>query len=120
MSKELDYFPPNGTKWKWESKTLQHSPWICCLSTQRERKLFTWPLSIVAVVDLADGLYHWTVEVCDFRGDRSALFGFSDDPLKACLDAEKFGELRMDDLLPDWARTALVNKWRPPVSTKWT
>jgi hypothetical protein len=119
MTKELGYFPPNGTKWKWEPKTLNYSPWICCLSRQREPKLFMYPFDIKLIVDLINTHFHWVIELIDFQGNYSIISGISEDPLQACLTAEEIGECKMDELLPDWIRTALENKWRPPASSKY-
>jgi hypothetical protein len=114
MSHELDYFPPNKTKWKWGAKVLRNKEWWCDLSHQREAGLDMFPASVDLTVDLIDGKYWWRVSVRNFSYKDSELNGTSKDPLKACLRAEKVGEAMLDKLLPDWARTALKNKWRPP------
>jgi hypothetical protein len=116
MSFELDYFPPNGTKWKWSSKALNYSPWLCNLARQKEPGLNLWPLDVMLIVDLVKDRWVWQVEVIDFQHQRAIIKGAENDPLKACFAAEIAGEGVLADLLPDWVRAALANKWRPPAT----
>lgn len=115
MSREQDYFAPKGTKWKWGPKALQHYGWFCHLSEQREPGLFLWPVSIQLRVDLDGGKFHWVAEVYDWRHARRVVTGARKDALKACLAAEAAGEAALDELLPEWVRTALAHGWRSPV-----
>lgn len=114
MSYELAYFPPKGTRWTWSSKSLNYSPWVCQLSSQKEPKLFLHPLNIVLIVDKVDDNYTWYVEICDFMFKRVVFKGTQKTPLKACRAAERIGERALKKLLPSWARTALQHKWRTP------
>ncbi len=115
MSREQEYFPPSGTKWKWHHKSLNYSPWSCDLSDQREPEIkFRTPLFVYLTVDKRNERWHWRVEVTDFANKRTNLAGSSSDPFMACEAAELFGEQELDKLLPDWVRTALTNNWRPP------
>lgn len=114
MSLELDYFPPSKTRWQWHPKTLNYSPWKCDFGKQREAGLDLWPLSIALSVDIKDGEWAWFVDVINFRHERSQVKGTAKTPVEACLAAEAAGQSILTDLLPDWARTALEHKWRPP------
>lgn len=114
MSKGLGYFPPHGTKFWWSCKHLTYSPWVCCLSDQAELLLSLWPLNVSLVVDLIDGVYKWSVQVIDFKGQRSTVSGEEKSGLEACTKAEEVGILKLRENFPDWARTALLNGWRPP------
>jgi len=119
MSHELSYLPPAGTRHKWSSKSLNYSPWVCRLSDQKSKKdqghsVYFWPMDVVLVVDLKDGIYNWQVEVIDFRFNRSKIQGQEEDPLRACLAAERIGRSKLRELLPPWVKTALANGWRPP------
>ena len=114
MSRELAYFAPNGTKYKWGSKALTYSDWVCDLSAQKEPKLFLFPMRILLRVDKINARWQWSVAVTDFSYQRYEVKGSKNDPLQACLEAEKVGEEQMESLLPAWTRTALENGWRPP------
>lgn len=111
---DLEYHPPKGTKWVWHPKALNYSPWNCDLSRQKEPGLDLWPLSILLHVCKSKGEWLWFARTVDFKHKRTTLTGSSDDPLKACLAAEEAGEHILAEFLPDWVRTALANKWRPP------
>jgi hypothetical protein len=114
MSREQDYFPPQGTKFKWGNKELKHLWWNCNLSTQKEPKLFLFPLNVHLAVDLRDGLFHWDVKVTDFIHNHSAFSGTSKTAIGACCQAEDVGEAELAKHLPRWVKTALRNKWRSP------
>mgnify|MGYP001335384628 CR=1 FL=1 len=116
MSFELDYFPPSGTRWQWHPKTLNYSPWYCNFSKQREPELNLWPMSINLQVDRKGEKWVWIVDVINFQHERSHVRGEAGTSLEACLAAEAAGQTLLNDLLPDWARTALENKWRPPAT----
>jgi len=114
MSREQPYFPPQGTAYRWESKALQYSPWVCLLSQQKEPDLWLFPLDVTLRVSLDDGKWRWYANMTDFHYVRTTLSGVEPDSLTACLTAERFGLEWLADRLPDWVRTALANKWRPP------
>jgi hypothetical protein len=114
MSRELDYFPPKGTKFQWGSKELQYSPWYCNLGKQREPGIWPSPLSVLLCVDLIQGQYKWHVKTWDFSHRSSNISGVATTALEACLAAECAGERFLDEQLPDWVRVALANNWRPP------
>lgn len=114
MSREQEYFPPQGTEFKWGSKPLNYSPWHCDIGSQMEPALSLWPMRVTALVDLRDGSYVWRVAVTDFAYKRSYLHGSDRDALAACLEAERAGKTKLQELLPSWVREALANKWRPP------
>ncbi len=113
MSYELDYFPPQGTKWAWGSKALNYSPWVCNLADQREPGVWLWPLSVVLFVDKKGEYYTWWVQVRPFKGKDYNLKGKTKSALRSCKTAEEKGEKELDKHLPNWARTALKNGWRP-------
>ncbi len=119
MSRGQDYFPPKGTKFKWENKALDYSPWYCNLSGQKEPKLWLFPLYVNLTVDYHEktGMFNWTIDVCDFVYNHTILSGCNGTALKACLIAEKIGEVELKKHLPRWVKTALANKWRPPCPT---
>lgn len=117
MSVELAYFPPRGTKYKWHPKSLNYSPWTCRLSDERESKIrFKTDMSVACTVDKIDGKYKWNIEVRHWDPNVKVrrITGMTDDPLKACLEAERVGDVELGKMLPDWVRTALENNWRPP------
>jgi hypothetical protein len=113
MSRELPYFPPPGTKYPWVNKTLNYSAWTCNLSTQMEPSLYLYPMNVQLWVDFNEQ-WCWILEVTDFTHNRMTKKGVAIDGLAACLAAEELGEAEVVKLLPDWVRTALKNKWRPP------
>lgn len=116
MSRALDYFPPKGTRWQWSTKALNYSSWTCNVARQREPQLTLWPMDVIAWVDVRedDGRFLWGVNVIDWTHGRRTFRGDETDALRACRAAEACAELAIDELLPDWIRTALTNKWRPP------
>ena len=115
MSRTQDYFPPKGTTWQWGHKALNHSPWHCNLTRQKEPDLHPFPLAAHLSVSLQDdGLYLWIVDMSDFRYQRTTKQGICKTALEACLEAEHTGEAYLTAMLPDWVRTALTNGWRPP------
>lgn len=115
MSAAQDYFPPQGSRWKWCSKALAYSPWACDLSEQMRPPdiRFLWPLSIILRVDLRDGQYHWRVDVRPWSGEDFTLKGSTKAPLDAMLAAEQVGERIFNEQMPEWTLLALANGWRP-------
>lgn len=108
MSYELDYFPPKPfDKTGWGSKSLNYSPWY-------KRLYDEWPASVTLTVDLIDGVYKWSVDVCGWEFHRIRFVGKASSAVEACRKAEEIGELQKSCLTPDWILTALENKWRPP------
>jgi hypothetical protein len=108
MSYELDYFPPkpfNGTGWG--SKSLNYSPW-------RKSLYYNSPANIDLEVDLIDGMYRWSVEITDWNYKHTRYIGKAKTAVEACKKAEKIGNEQLKLLTPDWIKTALENKWRPP------
>lgn len=108
MSQELDYFPPkpfNSTGWG--SKSLNYSPW-------RKSLYYDSPANIDLEVDLFDGMYRWSVEVTDWNYKHTRYVGKTKTAVEACQKAEDMGENLLHVLTPDWIKTALQNKWRPP------
>lgn len=116
MSQALAYHPPTGTKWKWGTKPLNYSPWICNLLAQKEctDQYKLHPLSCTLYVDLIDGKYLWQVNTLGFDHVRRDDRGFVETALEACTIAEAKGEDFLRLAIPDWARTAIANGWRPP------
>lgn len=110
MSRELDYFPPkpyNGHGWC--SKALNYSPW-------HKRSYDEWPASVTLTVDLIDGMYKWSVDVCSWESDCTRFVGKARTAVEACRKAEEIGDLQKSFLTPNWILIALENKWRPPAS----
>lgn len=116
MSAAQDYFPPQGSRWKWCPKALAYSPWACDLSEQMRPPAirFLWPLSIILRVDLRAGQYHWRVDVRPWSGEDFTLKGSTKAPLDAMLDAETAGARIFNEQMPEWTRMALSAGWRPP------
>lgn len=116
MSYELEYFPPNGTRWKWTNKILQYSPWSCSLSWQWAGDRWpSWhPMSVRLIVDLIDGEYTWTVNTTDWAYKRNTHKGKAATGLQACLDAEIVGERVLMEMTPEWVQNAIDAGWRPP------
>lgn len=116
MSYELDYFPPNGTKYNWFHKSLNYSPWVCNLSDQKEKELFLFPAEVKLMVDTmlvkSTIRYVWIVLITDFSYNKTEKKGVEKDAISACLRAEKEGEEQLQILIPDWVRMALINGWR--------
>lgn len=107
MSREQDYFPPSGTKYKWQPKALQHSGWSVVTWEH-------WPAAVRAYVDLIDGWYLWRVEVTDWRHKRLVIKGQAKDDLLACLQAESICEAEKKRLWLPWMKKAVEAGWRPP------
>lgn len=114
MSEELDYFPPNTTKWKWGSKALNYSPWICNLLPQVFPNLYTNGASVKLIVDILDGVWKWRLESYYLDGTFVNMKGDANSGEEACNIAETKGEQIIKQMFPKWAITALKNKWRPP------
>lgn len=115
--KELNYFPPKGTKYIWSCKALNYSWWRCDLSKQKAKSkdiCFYFPMYIYLNVDLIDGNYIWKVEVRNWEYEVSYKSGVTGSALEACLAAERYGECEFKKLTPNWIVNALKNKWRPP------
>jgi hypothetical protein len=114
MSRQQDYFPPQGTKFK----ALNYSPWHCDLSQQKYAKLFLHPLNVHLYVDYDEetGMFNWTADITDWLYQRTYMRGVRGNALKACLEAERVGGIELEKHLPRWAKTALKNKWRPPAT----
>lgn len=108
MSRGQNYSPPGGTKHKWHPKGLQYSPWVCPVWSH-------WPADIVCRVDLTDaGMFTWHVIVIDFHHKRYHFKGQNNDPLQACLEAEKVAEAQKSLLWLPWMEVAVAAGWRPP------
>lgn len=115
MSVNQNYFPPRGTRLKWGTKPLNHSPWYCNVKDQMFPNTAHWTMNISCYVELHnDGFFHFRVEVCDWNFQRKTFSGKSKDALSACLEAERVGLTKIKKLTPRWVLTALKNKWRPP------
>lgn len=122
MSREQNFFPPAGSKWKWEPKALNYSPWFCCLSDQVFRKenpdsrFLPGRMSINLTVDLIEGEYKWVVSVFRWKpqSEPERISGKCKTALEAVLEAERVGEAIYQELMPDWVRTALTHGWRAP------
>lgn len=106
MSRELDYFPPNGTKCEWGAKALNHSCWTSFIPGIS-------PLTINLSVDLIDGQHTWHVRVSDFEYALHTYSGTKPTALEACREAERVGKEKFEELVPEWARKAFENGWRP-------
>ena len=111
MSEELGYFPPKGTKFPWKEKTLNYSPWVCSLD---DHVGLQWPASVVCRVDLLDGIYRYSVEITDWKHNKSRLDGPAYNAIQAVAKAEHIGEREAKKLLPSWVKKALAEGWRPP------
>jgi hypothetical protein len=108
-----DYFPPQGTKFKWEPKVLNYSSWSCDVLAQIEGTL-DWPASITLYADILETGYVWRVLVRDWAQGKHSFEGTAESALGACLEAEAVGALEASKLYPDWVRKALQEGWRPP------
>lgn len=75
-------------------------------------------MDITLRVNLIKEKYIWEVNVITFDHLRYSIKGEELDGLKACLKAEETGDNELTLLLPDWIKTALANKWRPPCRIK--
>lgn len=117
MSLAMNYFPPNGTRWRWSDKSLTTSPWFCNLSMQwAGDEWFRWiPMSVILSVDLLDAEYVWEVKATDWVYKRSSIRGKAATSLQACLDAENVGERVLEEMTPEWVRKAVAAGWRPPL-----
>jgi hypothetical protein len=122
MSLAMDYFPPNGTRWRWSEKNLISSPWYCNLVMQWAgdewplwRPLWS-PMSVSLSVDLLDAEYVWEVKATDWVYKRSSIRGKAATSLQACLDAEDVGERALREMTPEWVRKAVAAGWRPPLN----
>lgn len=125
MSREQNYFPPSGTKYKWSPKTLRHSPWYCSITDQHKtsKGLQYWPANVSATVWLKNGEYFYKVVVTKWDGKLKSQAIFlekSTDALEACLKAEKIGDREIKKLFTKWVVEALKNKWRPPAQDTFT
>jgi len=104
----LDYFPPNGTKYPWHPKRLNTSPWVCLFWA-------CWPAEVQAYVDRKeDGQFIWWVTVCAFDFSRQTYEGTASGALAACQEAEKCAEEQKGLLFQPWMEQALAAGWRPP------
>lgn len=117
MSLAMNYFPPNGTRWRWSNKSLTTSPWFCNLSMQWAGDEWPrWsPMSVILSVDMLDAEYVWEVRVTDWVYRRSSSRGKAATALQACLDAEDVGERALREMTPEWVRKAVAAGWRPPL-----
>lgn len=107
MSRELDYFPPQGTKYKWWNKPLQHLPWGASIWEH-------WPADIVAHVSKKNGVFIWWVDVCTFNFERKCFKGTAKKALTACLAAEKRADKEKAKIWMPWMNDAVAAGWRPP------
>jgi len=114
MSREQAYFPPKGTKYHWEPKSLQHSPWVGDFVPQVSTLRNMHPLRILLIVSLMNERYFYRVEITDFSNKRTIVEGVSDHALEACLAAESIAERKYIELTPSWVLHALLHNWRPP------
>lgn len=114
MSRELDYFPPRGTKYKWSEKSIQNSPWFLNLTNQYFNDLNIYPLKAIIRVYLRDDTYSANIEFEDFNYKRSEHTISAKNPLVVCLEAEDYCEKWIRHNVKDWMITALRNGWRPP------
>ena len=118
MSRELDYFPPNTSKWWWTHKSLDHAPWVCNLVEQMMPKSIgpAWPAAVRLSVDLIEGEYVWRVDVTDWRHSKHVEVGTALTAKEAVAAAESVGEAAFRALAPDWVLLALEAGWRPPLA----
>lgn len=107
MSRELDYFPPQGTKYEWCHKQLQHLPWGARIWEH-------WPASIVAHVSKKDGVFIWWVDVYTFNYEQKFFEGTAKEALAACLAAEKCADKEKEKIWLPWMDEAVAAGWRPP------
>lgn len=116
MSREQEYFPPSGSKYKWGSKALNYSPWICDLGAQMDPDIhyLIYPLDVRLYVDLVDGKFKWVAICVDWHGARSEKTGLAESGSSAIKEAEAFGEEFYNSQMLPWIRTALQAGWRPP------
>jgi hypothetical protein len=109
---ELDYFPPQGTKYEWNPPSLRHKPWTSRLTFSDHHRF------LVMYVSRNDkGLYLGWVDFRDlhYKNHIVRTRNFV-DPLKALLATEKLaGKLVAQQNLPAWAEEALSKGWRPPL-----
>jgi hypothetical protein len=107
MSYEQGYFPPNGTKYKWHPKALQHYPWISSHPWE------VFPARIVMSVDKQIDGFHWCVKVTDFKYKRTRLDGVESIAISACLKAESVADEEQAKLWKPWMAEAFAAGWRP-------
>lgn len=114
---ELSYFPPGGgRRWRWSSKSLSYSPWLCRLAEQmKPAGTILHPADVVLSVGLAGGKYVWRVTVTDWTYGRHDKAGTASTAQEAIASAEEIGEEAFKDLTPPWVLMALENGWRPPL-----
>lgn len=120
MSRELGYFPPNTGKYKWGSKDLNYSPWVCNFTSQVKdlNNIFIFPFRIICYVDLINDNYFWSVKITDWNYEGTEIRGISASATEAIKTAEKVAEEYYSKLVPDWVLTALKNNWRPGPQAK--
>lgn len=110
MSLTQNYFPPNGTKYKWNSKALNYSPWTCHVWE-------LWPASISASVDKIESGFKWRVDVWGWhnkdRSEHTKFEGIAESALAACLAAERCAEKQKSKLWKPWMEEAIKAGWRP-------
>lgn len=107
MSDRQEYSPPEGTKYKWGTKALNYSPWVC-------RFFSYWPACIVARVELKGNKFLWVVETTGFKFESTYNSGSNRNALQACLDAESFCEEEKARIWLPWMDIAVAAGWRPP------
>lgn len=117
MSKELEYFPPNTGKWRWISKALNYSSWVCNLGQQMKPKTVEsiWPADVILKVDFIYGEYVWAVKIVDWHHAQHTEVGRAASAEKAVAAAERGGEQAFRALTPEWVFLAIKNGWRSPL-----
>lgn len=114
MSLQLAYFPERGSRFAWTAKSLTYDPWTCDVSGQLSGGQDTWPMRVLAYVDLIEGRYVWRVKVEDWTHGRRYVEGTGRNALAAMKAAERAAERAYRELSPAWVKKALTEGWRPP------
>jgi len=110
MSKGLNYFPPNGTKYKWWNKSLNHSPWVVRVGG------IYYTQYVICRVDLLSGKYFGYVKFYSISGRSFDKVTRSfKNPLSALKASETIADKFLAKDTKPWMIEAIKNKWRPPL-----
>jgi hypothetical protein len=114
MSSEykLDYFPPKGTKYVWDSPVLQNRPWMT------DMKGICWPQYCVCAVDRNKNGYYGYLRFTPLNYEKTGVHlekrtRFFKDPLKALLAIEKIADRLLAKDTKPWMKEAVKAGWRP-------
>lgn len=115
--RELDYFPPKGSKYEWHPPILRNGAWSCYIQTASKGRN-EWGIKLNVWLNGANE-YCGFAEIKTLHGPYvSAQILRVKHPLEALLATEALGELLLKaerDHTPPWALEALALGWRPPM-----